>query len=144
MRFADRRDAGRQLGERLPQLAAQRPVVVGLPRGGIPVASEVAQALAAPLDVLVVRKLGRPGRPELGFGALGEGGVRLLNRPLMRSAGVTDSELEAVTRREGDELERRLARYRGARDPIPVSGRTVILVDDGLATGYTARPVTRR
>ena len=139
MRFEDRRDAGRRLGARLGNLKAKRPVVVGLPRGGVPVAYEVAQALAAPLDVLVVRKLGCPWHPELGVGALGEGGIRLLNEALVEATGVTESELEAVTRREGAELERRLRRYRGGREPLPVAGRTVIVVDDGLATGFTAR-----
>ena len=139
MRFTDRGDAGRQLGERLSRLAAERPIVAGLPRGGVQVAYEVAQALAAPLDVLVVRKLGCPWQPELGLGALGEGGIRLLNEPLLRSTGVTDTELEAVVRRERTELDHRVQRYRGERPPIPVEGRTVIVVDDGLATGFTAR-----
>jgi putative phosphoribosyl transferase len=114
-------------------------VVVGLPRGGIPVAYEVAQALGAPLDVLVVRKLGCPWQPELGLGALGEDGIRLLNEPLMRATGVTEPQLEAVAAREGAELQHRVRRYRGERGPIPVTGRTVIVVDDGLATGFTAR-----
>lgn len=139
MRFEDRRDAGRQLGARLGNLEAKRPVVVGLPRGGVPVAYEVAQALAAPLDVLVVRKLGFPWHPELGVGALGEGGIRLMNQALVESTGVTESEVEEVTRREGAELERRLRRYRGGREPLPVAGHIVIVVDDGLATGFTAR-----
>jgi putative phosphoribosyl transferase len=139
VRFANRRDAGRQLGIRLGHLTAERPVVVGLPRGGIPVAYEVSQALGAPLDVLVVRKLGCPWQPELGLGALGEGDIRLLNRSLMRTAGVTEPQLEAVAAREGAELEHRVRRYRGEREPLPVTGRTVIVVDDGLATGFTAR-----
>jgi putative phosphoribosyl transferase len=139
VRFANRRDAGRQLGIRLGHLAAERPVVVGLPRGGIPVAYEVAQAVQAPLDVLVVRKLGCPWQPELGVGALGEGGIRVLNEPLLRLTGVTEQQLEAVTARESAELEHRVRRYRAGRQPIPVTGRTVIVVDDGLATGSTAR-----
>jgi adenine/guanine phosphoribosyltransferase-like PRPP-binding protein len=114
-------------------------VVVGLPRGGIPVAYEVAQALGAPLDVLVVRKLGCPWQPELGVGALGEDDIRLLNEPLMRATGVTEPQLEAVAAREGAELQHRVRRYRGERGPIPVTGRTVIVVDDGLATGFSAR-----
>jgi putative phosphoribosyl transferase len=120
-------------------MTAERPVVVGLPRGGVPVAYEVAQALGAPLDVLVVRKLGCPWQPELGVGALGEGGVRLLNAALMRSTGVTEPQLEAVAAREAAELEHRVRLYRGEREPIPITGRTVIVVDDGLATGFTAR-----
>jgi putative phosphoribosyl transferase len=139
MRFVNRRDAGRRLGMVLGHLAAERPIVVGLPRGGVPVAYEVAQALAAPLDVLVVRKLGCPWQPELGVGALGEGGIRLLNEPLLRSTGMTEVELEAVARGEGAEVERRVRRYRAGREPVPVAGRTVIVVDDGLATGFTAR-----
>jgi putative phosphoribosyl transferase len=139
VRFANRRDAGRQLGIRLARLTAERPVVVGLPRGGIPVAYEVSQALGAPLDVLVVRKLGCPWQPELGLGALGEGDIRLLNQSLMRSTGVTAQQLEATVAREGAELEHRVRRFRGEREPIPVTGRTVIVVDDGLATGFTAR-----
>ncbi len=139
MRFADRREAGRRLGAALVRLATEQPVVVGLPRGGIPVAFEVAQALGAPLDVLVVRKLGCPWQPELGLGALGEGGIRLLNESLMRSAGVTRADLARVARREDAELQRRVQRYRGERGPIPVAGRTVVVVDDGLATGFTAR-----
>jgi putative phosphoribosyl transferase len=139
MRFANRREAGRQLGGCVGHLAAERPVVVGLPRGGIPVAYEVAQALGAPLDVLVVRKLGCPWQPELGLGALGEGGIRLLNTSLMRSTGVTEAQLDAVAGREAAELRRRVQRYRGEREPFPVAGRTVVVVDDGLATGSTAR-----
>ena len=139
MRFMDRRDAGRQLAAALAHVAGEQPVVVGLPRGGVPVAYEVARALGAPLDVLVVRKLGCPWQPELGVGALGEGGIRLLNRGLMREVGVTESELGEVIEREQQELEARVARYRGDRSPIPIENRTVIVVDDGLATGFTAR-----
>jgi putative phosphoribosyl transferase len=139
MRFVDRRQAGRRLGASLAHLRSEGPVVVGLPRGGIPVAYEVARALGAPLDVLVVRKLGCPWQPELGVGAVGEGGIRLVNRPLLRSIGLTETELEGVAGREEAELQRRVRRYRGDRGPIPVAGRTVIVVDDGLATGFTAR-----
>jgi putative phosphoribosyl transferase len=103
------------------------------------VACEVARALGAPLDVLVVRKLGCPWQPELGVGALGEGGIRLFNRRLMREVGVTETDLGEVIEREQQELDARVVRYRGDRDPIPVEGRTVIVVDDGLATGFTAR-----
>jgi putative phosphoribosyl transferase len=139
VRFANRRDAGRQLGARLRGLSVERPIVVGLPRGGVPLAYEVARALEAPLDVLVVRKLGCPWQPELGVGALGEGGIRLLNQELVRSTGVTEQQLDAVAVREGAELEHRVRRYRRDREPMPVAGRTVIVVDDGLATGFTAR-----
>jgi putative phosphoribosyl transferase len=137
--FKDRRDAGRVLAARLSAFRGQRPVVIGLPRGGIPVAYEVARSLEAPLDVLVVRKLGCPWQSELGIGAIGEDGVRLLNAQLIAEAGVSTDELEAVTRRENEELERRIRRYRGDREPTPLVGRVAILVDDGLATGFTAR-----
>ena len=137
--FADRRDAGRRLADRLGALAPQKPVVVALPRGGVPVAAEVAERLAAPLDVLVVRKLGVPWHPELGLGAIAEGGIRVLNDQLVAEVAISESDLAAVTERESRELARRVQRYRGDRPPIPVAGRVVILVDDGLATGYTAR-----
>lgn len=139
MEFADRRDAGRRLAARLVRLAAERPVVVGLPRGGVPVAHEVALALAAPLDVLIVRKIGCPGQPELGLGALGEDGIVLLNEPLLQAAGVSQAAVADVIRRETAELERRVERYRQGRAPVDLAGRTVIVVDDGLATGFTAR-----
>lgn len=139
MRFVDRRDAGRRLAARLHHVADEHPIVIGLPRGGVPVAHEIAGELEAPLDVLVVRKLGCPWQPELGVGALGEGGIRLLNRVLMDRIGVTDAALEPVVRREAAELRARLDRYRGDRPPVPVDHRTVVLVDDGLATGFTAR-----
>jgi predicted phosphoribosyltransferase len=111
----------------------------GLPRGGIPVACEVANALKAPLDVFVVRKLGLPGHPELAMGAIASGGVRVLNDDLVRRLHVPPSAIDAVARVEQAELERRERAYRGARPPIPIEGRTVILVDDGLATGSTMR-----
>lgn len=137
--FADRRAAGRALSRELTRLVGQDPVVVALPRGGVPVGFEVASALQAPLDVLVVRKIGCPGEPELGIGAIGEGGVRLLNDELITALGVSPSEVEAVVRRETAELERRVHRYRRGREPTDVDGRLVIVVDDGLATGFTAR-----
>lgn len=137
--FADRRDAGRQLAGRLRHFWAQHPVVVGLPRGGVPVAFEVARALGAPLDVVIVRKLGVPAQPELGMGAVGEGGVRVLNDRIVGAARVTDEELRAVEARERNEVLRRARRYRGTQPMIPLRGRTVIIVDDGLATGVTAR-----
>ena len=137
--FADRRDAGRRLARRLGHLRDEHPVVAALPRGGVPVAYEVAAALAAPLDVIVVRKLGAPMQPELGIGAIGEEGVALVNPTAVAALGISGDELEEIVERERAELERRLGRYRGSRAPVPVDGRTVILVDDGVATGGTAR-----
>jgi putative phosphoribosyl transferase len=135
--FADRFDAGRQLAARLTQLHAQDVVVLGLPRGGVPVASVVAQALDAPLDVIVVRKLGVPHQRELAMGAVGEGGVRVLNDDVLRMAGVNSEELATVEHRERAEVVARAQRFRGHRPPIPLAGRTAILVDDGIATGST-------
>jgi putative phosphoribosyl transferase len=115
------------------------PIIVALPRGGVPVAAEIAARLGAPLDVIVVRKLGCPGQPELGIGAIGENGVRLLNDELIAQAGVTPAQIEAVAASEQAELRRRVQRYRAGRPPTSVAGRTVVVVDDGLATGFTAR-----
>jgi putative phosphoribosyl transferase len=139
MPFRDRREAGRRLAERLSGLRASSPLVLGLPRGGVPVAYEVANALGAPLDVLVVRKLGVPFQPELGMGAVGEDGVRVLNPDVLRQAGVTQTQLAAVETRERAEVEERAVRLRRGRPAIPLQGRTVVIVDDGLATGGTAR-----
>ena len=139
MIFLDRVDAGRRLAARLTQLRQDSPVVLGLPRGGVPVAFEVAVALGAPLDVIVVRKLGVPSQPELGMGAIGEDGVRIINDEVMRAAGVSASELARVEDQERVELERRVHRFRGARARTPLVGRTVVVVDDGIATGSTAR-----
>ena len=137
--FIDRIDAGRRLGARLRDLRGEDVVVVGLPRGGVPVAFEVAQALQAPLDVIVVRKLGVPFQPELAMGAIGEDGVRIIDEEIVRLAHVSADELAAVERRERAELERRAERFRVDRDRVPLGGRTVIVVDDGIATGSTAR-----
>jgi putative phosphoribosyl transferase len=137
--FRDRGEAGRLLARRLRGLKPRRPVVLGLPRGGIPVAAMVARALGAPLDVLVVRKLGCPWQPELGFGAIGEEGVRILNDALVRALRLSSAEIAEVEARERAELERRVVRYRGDRPPVELQGRTVIVVDDGVATGSTAR-----
>ena len=137
--FRDRRDAGQQLGARLRYLRDEHPVVVGLPRGGVPVAFEVARALDAPLDVIVVRKLGVPVHPELGMGAVGEDGVRVLTDDVVRQAGVSPSAIAAVEARERLEVERRAQLYRRGRPMIPLAGRTVVVVDDGIATGGTAR-----
>lgn len=137
--FADRRDAGRQLAGALVQLAERDPLVIGLPRGGVVVAAEVARALDADLDILVVRKVGAPGQPELGLGAVAEGGVLLLNEPLMDRLGVTREQLQPTIDRSRAELARRRDLYRGDTNAIDVTGRTVVLVDDGLATGGTAK-----
>ena len=138
MSFADRRDAGRRLAARLRFLRGEDVVVLALPRGGVPVAFEVAQALGAPLDVIVVRKLGVPFQPELAMGAIGEGGVLVVNDEVLRLAGVTPSELAEVERRERAELDRQARRYRGDRARAQVAGRTAVVVDDGVATGSTA------
>ncbi|MGW3043431.1 phosphoribosyltransferase family protein [Kitasatospora sp. NPDC001159] len=141
--FTDRTDAGRRLAARLGHLAAPDTVVVALPRGGVPVAAEVAAALGAPLDICVIRKLGVPYQPELGMGAIGEDGVRVLNEQVIRIAGVTDDQLAAVERSERVELERRARAYRGDRPTADLRGRTVIVVDDGIATGSTAKAACR-
>jgi len=138
--FATRRAAGIVLAERLRSLAGRQDVVVlALPRGGVPVAYEVAQALAAPLDVFVVRKLGVPGHAELAMGAIAGGGVRVLNEDVIEWLRLSDAAIEAVTRTERAELERRELAYRDGRPPCPIKGKTVVLVDDGLATGSTMR-----
>lgn len=137
--FKDRREAGRELARRLAPYAPLEPLVVGLPRGGVPVAAEVAKHLGAGLDIIVVRKIGCPWQPELGIGAIAEGGVRILNDALVHELGIQPNELERVTVREEAELARRIRRYRSDRAAVALAGRVVILVDDGLATGYTAR-----
>jgi putative phosphoribosyl transferase len=137
--FANRVDAGRQLAARLKALRGDDVVVLGLPRGGVPVAAEVAKALGAPLDVVVVRKLGLPFQPELAMGAIGEDGVRVLDEAVMRLGRVTASELRAVERRENAQLTERVDRLRRGRDRIHLAGRIAVIVDDGIATGATAR-----
>lgn len=143
MPFRDRREAGQRLAERLSGLRDSSPLVLGLPRGGVPVAFEVANALGAPLDVLVVRKLGVPFQPELGMGAVGEDGVRVLNADVLRQARVTEAQLAEVEARERAAVEERAARLRRGRPAFPLQGRTVVIVDDGLATGGTARAAVR-
>jgi predicted phosphoribosyltransferase len=141
--FTDRADAGRRLADALtsspvaPTLVA--PAVLALPRGGVPVAVPVAQAIGADLDVVLVRKLGVPGRSELAMGAIGEHGVRVVNRSVVEMLGVSDRAFARVEHQEREELERRARTYRGGRPPLPVANRDVVLVDDGLATGSTAR-----
>jgi putative phosphoribosyl transferase len=138
MPFRNRREAGLRLAERLLFLRGADAVVLALPRGGVPVGFEVARALGAPLDVIIVRKLGVPFQPELAMGAIGEDGVRVINDGVVRAARITESEIEAVERRERQELERRAARFRRGRKPVDLAGRTAVIVDDGLATGSTA------
>lgn len=137
--FTDRADAGRRLAGRLSFLRGGDVVVLGLPRGGVPVAFEVARALDAPLDVMVVRKLGVPFRPELAMGAVGEAGVRVINQDVIGRTGITPGELLLTEDRERAELDRRVRAYRRGRPRLDVTGRTVVLVDDGVATGATAR-----
>jgi putative phosphoribosyl transferase len=149
--FRDRRDAGRRLAARLAELAAAtpeawaQPVVFALPRGGVVVGYEIARALGAPLDILVVRKLGAPGQPELGVGALvdGDSPETVLNPEVVRLAGVTREYLDAEVARQLEEIHRREARYRQGRPRVPVAGRTVIVVDDGIATGGSVRAALR-
>jgi putative phosphoribosyl transferase len=142
--FADRHDAGRVLAYKLAGYQDRSNVVVlGLPRGGVVVAFEVAKALRAPLEVYVVRKLGVPGQEELAFGAIASGGVRVLNPDVVRVAGLDQADIEAVTVREQAELERRERLYRGDRPPLDLRGKTAILVDDGLATGASMRTAIR-
>jgi putative phosphoribosyl transferase len=160
-RFADRHDAGRRLAQLLEFLRTQRPVVCGIPRGGVPVAAEVASALGAPLDVVVVRKIGAPMNPEFGIGAVAEGGAGAIGAETVRALRIGPDELQRRIARAEEELAERIARYRSprpcpagapparprsglpARAPLPVQGRTAIVVDDGLATGHTAQAAAR-
>jgi putative phosphoribosyl transferase len=143
MIFRDREDAGRQLAARLTHLRGQPVVVLGLPRGGVPVAAEVAHALDAPLDVIVVRKLGVPFQPELAMGAVGEDGVRVIEPDVLRAADVHERELAAVEERERAEVSRRAHRFRAGRARVQLDGRIALIVDDGIATGSTARAACR-
>lgn len=138
-RFADRAEAGRHLAAALDGYRDRGVLVLGLPRGGVPVAYQVAAALRAPLDVLMVRKLGVPYQPELAFGAIGENGVEVLNDVVLRRTGLSAADIAAVRAEQQDELQRRIDRYRGGRPGLDIAGRTVLIVDDGFATGATAR-----
>lgn len=138
MRFKDRRHAGEILGASLARMEPEDPVVYALPRGGVPVGAEVANALGCPLDVLVVRKIGAPGRPEYGIGAIAEGGEPLFDPMAVRGLGISDAEQARLADAARREVERRVERYRAGR-PLPeVAGREVVVIDDGLATGVTA------
>ena len=137
--FKDREDAGQRLAERLKDYRDQEPIVLALPRGGVPVGYEISRSLGAPLDVILARKLGAPGQPEFGIGAVAQGGLRVLNERAVRELGIEEEYLERAVAREMAEIERRLRLLRGDRPEPEVQGRTAILVDDGLATGVTAR-----
>jgi len=148
--FRDRREAGERLARQVSALFDREadldaPVILALPRGGIPVALEVARALAAPLDLVIVRKIGVPWQPELAAGAVvnGDAPTVILNRDVIAAAGVGETELEVAKTREIEELRRRQARYLGQRPPVPIAGRDVVVVDDGVATGATTRAALR-
>jgi putative phosphoribosyl transferase len=144
MIFANRKEAGQELALHLRKYANRDDVIVlGAPRGGIPVAFEIAKDLGVPLDVFVLRKLGVPGHEELAFGAIASGGVRILDRDTVEGLGITGLDIERVTRAEEQELERRERAYRGGRPSLDVGGLTVILVDDGIATGSSMRAAVR-
>ena len=135
----DRTDAGRYLARSLERLRGSDVVVLGLPRGGVPVAFEVARALGAPLDVIVVRKLGVPYQPELAMGAIGEGGIRVSNDEVIRRGGITEQEIAAVEERERADLDQQARAFRAGRPHVDIAGRTAVVIDDGIATGSTAR-----
>jgi len=139
MRFRNRSDAGQRLAGRLEHLRGKDAVILGLPRGGVPVAAEVARALGAPLDIILVRKLGVPAQPELGMGAIGESDARVINPDVVRYAQVSEAQMAEVERRERAELQRRAQRFRGGAPHEPLAGRIAVIVDDGIATGSTAR-----
>jgi len=140
MIFENRVEAGRRLAEKLKKYAGRQDIIVlGIPRGGVPVAFEVAKALQAPLDIFLSRKLGVPWQEELAFGALASGGVRVLDWDLIRSLGLPEEEIERITKTVRAELERRERVYRGARPPLQLEGKTVLLIDDGIATGSSMR-----
>ena len=137
--FADREDAARRLVPLVERFRSQDPIVLALPRGGVPIGRVLARALDAPLDVLIVRKVGAPDQPELGMGAVAEGGARFLDPRMIGMVNASNADVEQIARRELAEVERRVARYREGRELPSVQGRTVLLVDDGIATGGTVR-----
>ncbi|MFF7633661.1 phosphoribosyltransferase [Kitasatospora sp. NPDC008050] len=137
--FRDRAEAGRLLAERVRAWGADDPIVVGLPRGGVPVAYQVATALGAPLDILVVRKIGAPGQPELALGAVGEGGIRLFNHDIIAALGIGPARLEHLAEATAAEVAERTESLRGPLPPLDPAGRAVVVVDDGIATGATVR-----
>ncbi len=145
MSFANRTDAGQRLAARLAPYKDRHAIVLAMPRGGVPVAAEVAAALGAPLDLVLVRKIGVPSQPELAMGAVVDGSQPIIvrNEDVIRTAGITDSEFAAVCDKELGEIARRRRAYLGTREPIDVAGRVVILVDDGIATGATTRAALR-
>ena len=138
MQYADRAEAGHRLGSSLDHLRGSEPVVLGLPRGGVPVAKTLADDVGGDLDILIVRKLGVPWQRELAFGALGEGGVRVLNDDVIAGSRLSATDIAATEAAEGAELEHRSSALRGGRQPVDTAGRVVIVVDDGMATGATA------
>ncbi len=143
--FADRRAAGRELANRLGHLRAEQPIVLALPRGGVPVGFEIAEALDAPLDIVLVRKIGAPGQPELALGAVVDGDAAqvLIDHDLVKALAVDPTYIESETQRQLAEIERRREAYLGRRPPARITGRTVIVVDDGIATGSTVRTALR-
>ncbi|RJQ07651.1 MAG: phosphoribosyltransferase [Bacillota bacterium] len=143
MLFNDRRDAGRRLAKRLADLQLPKPVVQGVPRGGVVVAYEVSRGLKAPLDVVISRKIGAPSNPELAVGAVAQDGTVVVDEALVRAMGVPEEYLEEEAARQREEIVRRLSRYRGGRPPVKVKGSTVIVVDDGIATGATVLAALR-
>lgn len=145
MPFKDRSDAGRQLAAALAEYKDRQPVILALPRGGVPVAAEVAASLNAPIDLILVRKIGVPTQPELAMGAVVDGGAPIVvrNEDVMRLAGVDDAEFDAVCKAELGEIERRRQHYLGGRERVEIAGRTAIVIDDGVATGATTRAALR-
>lgn len=144
--FRDRREAGKRLAKRLPPLEGERPLVVALPRGGVPVAAEIADKLGAPLDVIIARKIGAPGQPELAIGAVAEGageGETVWNRRIVAELGLPEKNLAQLRKQKLRDVAERAGRYRAGRAPLEVAGRTVVLVDDGIATGATTEAALR-